>query len=252
LGQTSFATCNWLAAICVVNQWRGSGGCCADPQWQVVKSPICLQTFNWKGKIHILNCLHTSGQSNCNASEAASAADSNSTANNPTTWPSTWSFSSLLLAASSNQSASNSSDGSSPAQGNGPSDATAGIEGMLLLRPPLDPNNMSAVAAAAWLDSGAWLVPEGLANVTQSPSASGAACGPSISAASSHGRYLSLRNLTMLVNPQSLMLVQQALCIAAASPAAFLSVLVVEVCVRHCSSNDSAVAPRVLCYISTD
>jgi hypothetical protein len=110
-----------------------------------------------------------------------------------------------------------------------------------LLRPPLDPSNMSAAAAAAWLGSGAWLVPAGLANVTQSPSTSGIACGPGISAASGHGPYLSLHNLTMLVNPQSLMLVQQALCIAAASPAAApLSTLVGKVGIRRCSCGDQA------------
>jgi hypothetical protein len=115
------------------------------------------------------------------------------------------------------------------------------VQGLALQAPPDGGANTSnATAASAWLASGSWLVPQALLPQAGSPP---------VAAVLS----LSLHNVTMLVDPQSLAQIQQALCTAAAA-AAIPSNLDVDQVQAACIANDHARnhMTRAHCCLASD
>jgi hypothetical protein len=120
-----------------------------------------------------------------------------------------WNFSSLLLAAV-NSTGNSTGDSSMPAD----------VQGIVLSPPPYNSSTPGAGTAAAWLASGDWLVPLSILP--------GGGCTNNTSLTAP---VLKLNNITMLVEPQSLTRVQQALCAVTSTAAAFPSTLdILKVC----------------------
>jgi hypothetical protein len=97
--------------------------------------------------------------------------------------------------------------------------AEGGDEGLALVPATSVNATTNPDAAAPWLCSGDWLWPQALLQLAQQASAAeSASAGGTMSAStlSSPSPVLRLSNITMFVTPQSLALVQQALCLAAA------------------------------------
>jgi hypothetical protein len=114
------------------------------------------------------------------------------------------SFSSLVLAAVSSNDSAISQNNTDPH-----------VQGLLLQAPPnggASSSNATAATAAAWLASGSWLVPQALQQHAAACSTPGS---PPAAAALTFLQH----HVTMLVDPQSLAQIQQALCTAAAAAA---------------------------------
>jgi hypothetical protein len=125
------------------------------------------------------------------------------------------SFSSLLLAAASSNSTNISSANSTETD-------QALVQGLVLQTYPGNASSTNNPAAiAAWLASGSWLVPD-LLQTQGACSTSGQPVNSSPS--------LVLHNITVLVDPQSLARVQQALCTAAAAGLMPPNLDVIQVC----------------------
>jgi hypothetical protein len=122
------------------------------------------------------------------------------------------SFTSLVLAAVSSNDTVTSQNNTDP-----------NVQGLVLQAPPIGANTNSSAASAAWLASGYWLVPQAL--LSQAACSSGGPPAATAAAAVS----LSLHNVTMLVDPQSLARIQQALSTAAAAAAIPSSLEVIQV-----------------------
>jgi hypothetical protein len=124
----------------------------------------------------------------------AGCVNSSSTNTSAVSSQSVWSFSSLRLGAVS----SATTDSSMPVE----------VQGIELSPPPYNTSTLDTGAIAAWLTSGSWLVPASIL--------SGGGCSTNTSAPAP---FLKLHNITMLVEPKSLVLLQQALCAAIAAAA---------------------------------
>jgi hypothetical protein len=92
--------------------------------------------------------------------------------------------------------------------------AAEGDGGLTLLPPPTINSTSDAGAAAAWLASGDWLLPQAL----YLPSDYG------------NGKHLTINNVTMVVAPQSLALVQQALTLVNANSTSAIASKISQVC----------------------
>jgi hypothetical protein len=100
---------------------------------------------------------------------------------------------------------------------------------------PVGANTSNATAAAAWLASGSWITPQALL-----PQAACSWNSSTATTATAVALSLSLRNVTMLVDPQSLAQIQQALCIVAAAAAIPYNLDVTQVKMLACEFYDFA------------